>query len=66
VLKVLPERILESELPPMESLSPGVVVGTPEDPAAHVLCLDDKYTVWRNDNVVDLRRSVLGWQRHIV
>ena len=49
-----------------ERLRPLGVGGLAEDPAAHVLCFDDEYAEFRDDDVIDLCRPVLRWQSDIM
>ena len=52
---VLPKRILEPVLPPMEHLRPLGVSGIAEYPSLVGLRLDDKHAERRDDDMVDLR-----------
>lgn len=66
VFVVLPERVLEGVLAFAESLGPFGLVRVSEDPAAHIFGFDDEDTVFRNDDVVDLRGAVCRGEDDVV
>src|ERR1700736_882773 len=63
---VLSKRILEPIFLAKQNLRPLGIVFPSKNPAFHVLCFDDKDPKSRNENVVDLRRSVRGWDYKIM
>ena len=63
---VLMQRVLELELLAEEVLSPLRTLLVSVDPAVDILCLDDEYSVTRDDDVVDLGRPVRNGDCDIV
>ena len=59
---ILAQRILESILGAKQNLCPPLVSFAAENPAFHVLGLDDKNTKGRDQNVVDLSSASCGRQ----
>ena len=57
---VLVKRVLEAVFFPVQALGPLSALLVAKYPAIHVLGLDDEDAKLRNDDVVDLRRTVAG------
>lgn len=49
-----------------QTLCPLSTLRVTEDPAIHIFGLDDKDAVFRDDDVVNLRRAVFSLQRNVV
>jgi len=66
VTKILTNRILKSRFLFVNDLCPVAVVWTPENPAGVMLGFNDKNTRVRDNNVINLGRSIIGLKRHVV
>lgn len=60
------QGILKPELFSPVCLRPNGSILTPEYPSTHVLGLDDKHAVARDNHMVDLRRASTGPYRYVV
>lgn len=54
-----------SSFPHMRILGPRSLMGAAKNPAIHVFGFNDKHAVFRDDDVVNLGRSIGGGQRDI-
>lgn len=63
---VLVQRVLETVFLAEQALRPLGAFRVAENPASHVLGLNDEDAVFRDDDVVDLGGSVSGLQRDVV
>lgn len=63
---VLSQRILELVFLLVDDLCPLPLILRSEDPARHVLGLDNKQSVYRYQYMVDLRRPVRRGKDHVV
>ena len=63
---VLAERILKSFLKPVNHLRPLCLIRLTEYPPCYVFCFNYEYSVWRNDQMVNLGGSVADRQRNVL
>jgi hypothetical protein len=63
---ILAQRVLGSELGPIEHLCPIAVTRIREDPALVVFCLNHEYPETGNQDVIDLGGSVLEAKRYMI
>jgi len=63
---ILAKWVLESELPSWKTLSPFGGLLVPEDPAAHILGLDNEDAVARNNHMIYLGGAIRRWDGDIV
>lgn len=63
---ILVKRILKPVFLAEQILCPLRTLCVAEYPAVHVLGLNDEDAVLRDDDVIDLRRAMLGLQRNVV
>jgi len=63
---VLVKRVLETVFFPKQALGPLSALLVAKYPAIHVLGLDDEDAKLRDDDMVDLRRTIADLQRNVV
>lgn len=63
---VLVKRVLEAVFFSEQALGPLSTLLVAKYPAIHVLGLDDEDAKLRDDDMVDLRRTIAGLQRNVV
>jgi len=63
---VLEDRILKPGFSSEQDLSPGLLTRIGEDPAIVILGFDNKHAEARNEDVIDLRRTVIHLNGDVV
>lgn len=62
---ILVQRILELARVPVNLLGPSLLLGITEDPAFHIFGFYDEYAIARDNDMINLRRAILGRQGNV-